>query len=348
MLLPAPSALAQTAQDDAALPAIVVVFDDTSWPQALARSVVAELEFRLQREGFAVLTKQPSQGPKPAAVLHLGGFKADNPVLTLDLDDGITQRRISESVSLAGEPDEIHSEIIAQSVAELLVDVWAALLIESKARRQRVPRAEQPALAWVLRNLRANVVRKQGLPERETLPSTIPRHSLTAFGRLESYSAGLTLTGLELGYLWWMVERLALSLQGGGLVHVAQSFPGRGDLSGYSLGGGVGLLASMLDRRLRGRLLIAAGVDVLAVSFSSRPTLGDDINVIEPAGVLEVGLQPGWQLTPRVAIEGGLGLRLALQGPVVTDQANNELSGLSGLAIAGRVGVRVSLDGAFW
>lgn len=171
---------------------------------------------------------------------------------------------------------------------------------------------------------------------------------MTAHGRIETYSAGLTLTGLELGYSYWALERLAVHLRIAGYYHLPQTFPGQGELTGYSLGGGVGAVISMLDRQIRGHLFVSLDMDVLAAVLTAQPDTAVSNDALRAVPITGVALQPGWQVSPHVALEGSLGLRLVLRGPRVTDAANNELSGLNGLAIVGRVGVRVSMDGAFW
>jgi hypothetical protein len=117
-------------------PWVSVAFADGQWPEALRVSVLGDLRVGLARHGIdACLDGTGPSEPRLAAV-RLAWLGEPRVVVTVEIKDSVTQKRVSRDIDLSSVPSDGRGFAIAIATDELVWASWVELAM--------VPRASTP------------------------------------------------------------------------------------------------------------------------------------------------------------------------------------------------------------
>jgi hypothetical protein len=117
-------------------PWVSVEFGDRAWPESLKASVLGDLRVGLGRHGIdACLEGAGPSEPKLAAV-RIAWLEEPRVVVTVEIKDSVTQKRVSRDIDLSGVPSDGRGFAIAIATDELVWATWVELAL--------VPRATTP------------------------------------------------------------------------------------------------------------------------------------------------------------------------------------------------------------
>jgi hypothetical protein len=302
-------------------------FTGKAWEQRVRSEVMEDLRAGFRSEGIDVCQRVKGQETEPLAAITLKMEGPANLSVTIELQDAVTEKRVSRDVSLATIPEDGRPLATAIAVDELLRASWAEVALD----KQDPPKAPPPAEV-------SAAVRKV-LPEPATAPA----------GRAGSWAIGVraaverydrhTQVGADVFLRprftpGWGAE-LALGLRDG-LAEASEH--GRIDATASAVGLGTWL---SLVRLPTVELTLELGARASRVVFSG-----------EPAAFASGREEGGWALYGRAGVSPALRLFeplwvsavFGVGAPLKTFAASDDsrlVTGVRGVEWFGSLGVRV-------
>jgi hypothetical protein len=183
---------AETTCGSAAKPWVSVEFANGEWPESLKTSVLGDLRVGLARHGIDACSEGtgPSQ-PKVAAV-RIAWLEAPRVVVTVEIKDAVTQKRVSRDIDLSNVPSDGRGFAIAIATDEL---VWASWVEVALAPRRTTPKRAVPP------EITAGI--------QEELPHG-PASRLGVEGALEHFGGGETHLGADAVLFVPVAERFGI------------------------------------------------------------------------------------------------------------------------------------------
>jgi hypothetical protein len=132
---------AQTTCGSAGKPWVSVEFADGEWPEPLRASVLGDLRVGLARHGIDACF-EGSGPPQPRlAAVRIAWNEAPRVVVTVEIKDAVTQKRVSRDIDLSNVPSDGRGFAIAIATDEL---VWASWVEVALAPRPTTPKRSVP------------------------------------------------------------------------------------------------------------------------------------------------------------------------------------------------------------
>lgn len=315
-------------------PWLRVAFAGDGFAAPLRALVVEQLGAGLRRNGLS-LCEAPgaAQGPPPLVDIDLA-LTADL-VLSLDVRDAVTDKRMTRDVPLRTVPADARALSITLATEELLHASWieAALAQPPSPASPRGLRPVPPAVQEV----NASEVARMPVAHATSSPRFIQTALLAA---VEHETGGQTGVGPDLRLAWG--GRFAV---GGriGFRFAPDVSSAHGSVHSRTVLGGLGLGYSPVarDGAFGGDLGIRA--DVLDVRFSATASSGARASSGSALGIVVSAVVGGWARLGgvwRLVAEASLGAPVR---PVRATDVGATATGVSGLSIGGAIGVAASL-----
>lgn len=317
---PAPAA-AQSPCASSEGPWVGVQFVGETWGEAAQAEVLEHLRAGLSQEGLTIC-RSGSRPDKPVAVVRISRKEPGNVALTIDVQDGITRKRVVRDVDLHEVPVDGRALGVALAADELLRASWVELALES------APEPAEPPPPVVRRTVERRLATPYR-PKRKAL-------GLEARAASSWYSGGQTHVGGELAFRGWFVERfgaeVALGLERALPIDVTL-----GTIDGIALGGSVSLLWNITMTRPVS-LQAEAGAALALVRLQGQPGQGAE-------GAQGSGLSAYARLGPvldwRIAEGIGLRVRAGAGAPISTvaaEEGDETVTAVSGAEVYGGIG----------
>ncbi len=270
--------------------------------EGLAHEIGVDLSVELQARGIGVCAAQRSDVP-PLALVTL---RQTESVLSIELDDHMTQKRVQRDLSLLKVPESGRALAAAIAVDELLRASWAELTMGSArqiAEPAPAPRAsEEPLQPYIA-------------PPR-------PRARWGALSISAGYShgsaswnallAGASLTLWPRSWLWLQVG--IFGLRTSSIVLPLGKLHARGVVAEATLG-----VCPWNNRRLLACAGARTGVDFVAFQASANPSMAQAFDRNATGAHLQGVVALGFPLARRLLLTTELGLGGPLQEVVATD-----------------------------
>jgi len=122
-------------------PWVSVAFADGQWPEALQASVLGDLRVGLGRHGIDACPEGAGPGEPHLAAVRLAWLGEPRVVVTVEIKDSITQKRVSRDIDLSSVPSDGRGFAIAIATDEL---VWASWVELAMAPRASTPKRKAP------------------------------------------------------------------------------------------------------------------------------------------------------------------------------------------------------------
>jgi hypothetical protein len=304
-------------------PWVSVAFADGQWPAPLQASVLGDLRVGLARHGIDACPEGSGPSGARLAAVRLAWLGEPRVVVTVEIKDSVTQKRVSRDIDLSSVPSDGRGFAIAIATDELVWATWVELAM--------VPRAGAPtrrAPREVVRGVEAE------LPHG-------PESRLGAGAALEHFGGGQTHFGADALLFVPLGERFGIDARLGA----------RGGRDTDSENGRVLSRALAFAAHARFGLVQASSFELDALAGARAMLLelegeaGEDA-VDRTASDMVVTARTG--IAPSVELVRGLRLELAgtagyaVVGLEVTD-AGEVVSGASGVELGAWFGLSVEL-----
>jgi hypothetical protein len=115
---------------------VSVAFADGQWPEALQASVLGDLRVGLARHGIDACPEGTGPSEPRLAAVRLAWLGDPRVVVTVEIKDSVTQKRVSRDIDLSNVPSDGRGFAIAIATDELVWASWVELAM--------VPRAGAP------------------------------------------------------------------------------------------------------------------------------------------------------------------------------------------------------------
>jgi hypothetical protein len=317
----------------AGTPWLRVGFAGDGFAAPLRALVVEQLGADLHRNGLALCEAGAAQGPPPLVDIDLA--LTSDLVLSLDVRDAVTDKRMTRDVPLRSVPADARALSITLATEELLHASWieAALAQPPSPASPVGLRPVPPAVQEV----NAGEVARMPVAHATSSPRFIQTALLAA---VEHETGGQTGVGPDLRLAWG--GRFAI---GGrvGFRFAPDVSSAHGSVHSRTILGGPGLAFSPTarDGALGGDFGVRA--DVLDVRFSATASSGARASSGSAFGVVVSAVVSGWARLGgawRLVAEASLGAPVR---PVSATDDGATATGVSGLSIGGAIGVAASL-----
>jgi hypothetical protein len=120
---------------------VSVAFADGQWPEALQTSVLGDLRVGLARHGIDACPEGAGPGEPHLAAVRLAWLGEPRVVVTVEIKDSVTQKRVSRDIDLSSVPSDGRGFAIAIATDEL---VWASWVELAMAPRASTPKRKAP------------------------------------------------------------------------------------------------------------------------------------------------------------------------------------------------------------
>lgn len=297
-------------------PWISIAFMGDPWSDAVRSEVLAHLRAGLSREGLAVCA-EGARADSPVAHVVLSRDSGRTVALTIDVQDGVTQKRLVRNVDLREVPADAETLGIAVATDELLRASWVELALEDAPEPEpSLPPAVQQAVEDTLQ------------PRYRTGPR---RLELGIRGVFEHYGGGHDQVGGEGALRAWVSGflgiEIAFGLRRAFTVEVEQ-----GRVRGSAIGGSASLLWRALgDEPLSLQLELGPSLSQVRLEGDAAEGVAADEGAAI-ASFLRAGAAVAWRFVPTLGLRarGGAGAPLSSvaargDGRTVTAVAGLEL-----------------------
>jgi len=311
-------------------PWVSLTFAEANWPLGFASKVLGDLRAGLSSRGIDTCPDEtgPSNEP-PLAWVRIAALEKKSVVLTVEIRDAVTAKRVSRDVDLAAVPADGRAFAIALAVDELVWASWAEIALARKSRQQASskPRPAPPP----------EVV--QGVESE--LTSSGPAPKLGVRFATEHYLGGQTLLGADAATILPLSERFALDLDAGGRVGLGTDAP-HGDVHSSSIGFGASGRYAFVHSSFAD-VGLSLGLRAAVVRFRGSASPGAEG---EEVSGLTLYARGGPFATLRlggpVGVDAGFGAGAPLRALEATD-TGKVVSGVSGAEFFAQLGFTVEL-----
>lgn len=283
-------------------------------------AVQRELQAALRHRNLHVCQAPLPEGASVAAHLRLRAVEPH--AVTMDVDDGVTAKRLSRRVDLASFPQDSRPLATAVAADELLRASWIELALAD------APAPPKPPPVEVLE-----------VVERDVAPGRARRTSVGARAAFDHYAAGDSQLGADAFVALRFGDRWGLELSAGARRGAPQRSD-HGEVRSLSLGGGLAWLIHAVDRP-NGGLVLAVDVRAAQVGLDGRARngqrdgAGNGTTLAAGASLrttIHLHRRLKWQLNA-----GGGGVLL---GVIATDEGR-DVTGVAGWQVNAQTGFEV-------
>jgi hypothetical protein len=304
-------------------PWVALSYEGADWPRALRENAAADLRAGLRLRGIDVCAPDASTNSKPVARVELRMSGTERVLVSIDVYDAITNKRVLRDVDLHRATPDARGLLLAQAADELLRASWVELTLHDAPEPATAP---PPAIV--------EVIQSEPLAAR---PATI----VGARGAFEYHTGGETWLGADAIVELWLSRRLGASIAAGLRSGLPADAP-HGRIESSAIVASADLLTPLWSAASRYNVCVMLGMQAADLALSGRassPAHGYSrrgVALSARAGVL-ASFRPSPRL--RVAVEVGPGLPLRAVAAYDTGQRVSSTSGLQLRATLGLGGV---------
>jgi hypothetical protein len=140
-------ARAETPCGDAGVPVVQIAFDGAAWSAALEQGVVEQLRAGLRPTGLDVCAGPGEPAATPVATIELRQDRGERVVVTIEVRDGVTRKRVARDVDLSALPEDGYALGLGVAADELLRASWAELALrDASVQEMDRPKAVERTL----------------------------------------------------------------------------------------------------------------------------------------------------------------------------------------------------------
>jgi hypothetical protein len=316
-----------------------VAFEGDGFVPSLRALVVAQLGADLRGHGLA-LCEAPGAAKTPAPLVEIGLALTSDAVLSLDLRDAVTDKRMTREVPLRSVPADARALSITLATEELLHASWieAAFAPSPSSASPVGLRPVPPSVREVNASEIARMPDVAAPVSGEAVagPASPRFFQLALLGAVGHDTGGQTGLGPDLRLAWG--SRFALEARAGFRVAPDVSSP-HGTVHGQEILGGLGIAYAIGVRDRAVGATVGARADAVDVRFSATASSGARASSGSALGVTLDAVLGAWARLGgawRLVAEVSLGAPVR---PVTASDAGDTATGVSGLAIGGALGV---------
>lgn len=118
-------------------PSVSVSFSGGPWREGLRDIIVEDLEAGLARHHIGTCRAEDTMTEPPIASIELSTHDANAVVVTVEVRDAITAKRVSRDIALAAVPIDGQSFAVALATDELLWATWAEVALQTTQKGRR-------------------------------------------------------------------------------------------------------------------------------------------------------------------------------------------------------------------
>jgi len=279
-------------------PWVALSFEGQDWSRPLRDNVIADLRAGLRLRGIDACMADavpPASTTKPVASVALHVSASERVLVSIDVHDAITDKRVLRNVDLRTATPDARGLLLAQAADELLRASWVELSLPDAP----VPAAPPPIEV-----------------RRAIQPHSVSQAKGTVLGAraaIEYYTGGQTLIGADAFVDFWLLDRLGASLALGlrtGLPAVALD----GRIASSAVVAGAALLTPLWPARSRYNLAVMLGIQAhdIAISGEAARPLARGSARSAMALTAHAGVAAWWRWSDalRLALDFGPGLPL--------------------------------------
>jgi hypothetical protein len=317
----AASARAADAHSCGGRPWVAVTFDGEAWPAALRTDLTADLRAGLRLRGIDACAVEQETDTKPIALLVLHMTGGARVLVSIDVHDAITDKRVLRDVDLHKVASDARALLLAQAADELLRASWVELSIEDAP----APAVPPPAAVEKI--------------VRQSRPATLHLNAVELRFASEYHTGGQTFLGAEAALQLWLSESLSGSVAVGlrtGLVADAS----HGNVGSSALTVSFELALPVLPRESRYNLLVGLGLFVgeLSVAGRARDPGTRASRHTATFATARAGITGVWRLAERLRATLELGPGLPLRSVAAVD-TGHEVVSTGGLELHTTIGM---------
>jgi hypothetical protein len=302
---------------------VSVEFASGEWPEALRAGVLGDLRVGLARHGIDACPdgSGPSQ-PKLAAV-RIAWLEAPRVVVTVEIKDSVTQKRVSRDIDLSSVPSDGRGFAIAIATDEL---VWASWVEVALVPRPTTPKRSVPP--EITEGVEAE------LPHG-------PEARLGVQGALEHFGGGQTHLGADAVLFVPLPARLGIDVRFG-VREGRETSAEHGQVLSRALGLALHLRYAFISTKsLELGALVGSRASLLALEGDAEDGATDG-SVSKVVVTARAGVVSSLSLGAGIHLELGGTAGYTLRGLEVTD-TGTVVSGASGVEIGAALGLSVEL-----
>lgn len=309
-------------------PWVELVFDGERWPQRLQADTLADLRAGLRLRNISICSAaEVSEGSTPAPVARalLHTTQSDRFVVTIEIQDAVTEKRVLRDVNLSRVSMDARGLTLAQAVDELLRASWIELTLHDE------PKTGVPASPAVQEQLAEVAAPSHG--------SGVQRlQVLGARFAGEFYTGGLKLLGADAQVAFWVSEHLAVSVVLGMRAGLRER-SANGTLEASAITAGTSVLVPLWPRASRYNLLMSLGghMGELTLTGHGAATTRTQSRSVLLAS-LRFGVSGTWKLTDLLRVELAFGPGVAVRGVDATDTGDTVVN-TRGIELHGALGI---------
>jgi len=311
-------------------PWVSLTFAEANWPLGFAAKVLGDLRAGLTSRGIDACPDEtgPSNEP-PLASVRIAALEKKSVVLTVEIRDAVTAKRVSRDVDLAAVPVDGRAFAIAIAVDELVWASWAEIALAKKSRQQATSKPRPAPPPEVVAGVESE------------LPSSGPAPKLGVRFAVEHYLGGQTLLGADAATILPLSARFALDLDAGGRVGLGTDAP-HGDVHSSSIGFGASGRYAFVHTSFAD-VGLALGLRAAVVRFrgtAAPGAEGEELSGLTLYG--RAGAFAGLRLGGPVGLDAGFGAGAPFRALEATD-TGQVVSGVSGAEFFAQLGFTVEL-----
>ncbi len=327
-------------------PWLRIAFGSEGFDAALRARVMEQLGADLRDHRVVVCSAvgsadavEGSGGPTPLADISLA--LSPGPMLSLEVRDAVTDKRLARELPLAGVPRDALALSIALAAEELLHASWIEAALAPQSAAAPTPLAERKAIPPVVREVNAAEIAR--MPQvAAAKPTWMAEAAL--LGAAEHATGGQTDLGADARFSWG--GRLAVSSRAGFRVAPDVS-SAHGVIRGRELLAGLGVDYAVVPRDAVWGGEIGVRADLLDVQFTgvaSSASGGARGESGSRLGAILSGALGGWVQIGgpwRVVAEAIVGAPIHA---VTASDSGSTATGVSGVEVGGELGVGATLS----
>ncbi|HEX6274612.1 MAG TPA: hypothetical protein VFZ53_16325 [Polyangiaceae bacterium] len=304
-------------------PWVSVEFGSGAWPESLRASVLGDLRVGLARHGIDACPEGAGPNEPKLAAVRIAWLEDPRVVVTVEIKDSVTQKRVSRDVDLSSVPSDGRGFAIAIATDELVWATWVELAL---APRATTPKRSVPP--EVVAGIEAE------LPHE-------PESRLGVAGALEHFGGGQTHFGADAMLFVPLPERFSLDARLG--VRAGRDTASEhGSVLSQALGAAAHLRYALV-RASALELTALAGARVALLGLEGEANPGaNDAAASRAVVTARAGVASSLELARGLWVELGGTAGYALRGFEVTDEGN-VVSGATGTELGASLGLLVEL-----
>jgi hypothetical protein len=306
-------ALAACAADGA--PWVAIDLQGGDWPHGLRENLLADLRASLRLRGIAVCLADAEGPSAPLAVVELHVSGAQRVLVSIDVHDAITDKRVLRNVDLHKVAPDARGLLLAQAVDELLRASWVELSLQDAPPPSAAPPPQ--------------VARAVNSQLRVTAP--LPK-LLGARFELDYYSAGQTLLGPDALLELWFADHFGASIGLGARAGLtAHSARGRVETDAFTLSTGV--MLPVWPAAARYNLVVTVAAHMAELKLKGLPHAGARGDSLSGLSITARAAISGWlRISDLVQLSLEIGAGAPIRSIGAYDE-RHEVLGTAGLAL---------------